>query len=144
MKVLSSWSWHIQCPLCQTTKCMSVHWEYCKHIYQHQLRLFVFHLRVSVILAQRHNKLIACCWEHSQPWRCITFQSRTWHIDRHKQVWNNIKFSSEKKRKKIKVYIFIKRTTDLHTVKKMFLIILLSCGSSLSGVCSCRTTCSFL
>lgn len=42
MKLLSAHSWHIQCMLCQMTKCMSVHWEYCRYIYQHPALLVCF------------------------------------------------------------------------------------------------------
>lgn len=61
------------------------------YVYQHQLYLFVFHLQVFVILETQQ----ACYWEHSHLWRCIRFQSWAWNIDRHEQVWSNIKFSVE-------------------------------------------------
>lgn len=62
---------------------VSGHWEYCRYIYQRRLHLFVCHLQVSVIQAQRHNKLAACCWEHSLPWRCtvLHFKAWAWHIE---------------------------------------------------------------
>lgn len=46
-------TWHIKCHYGKEGNC-----TYCRCIYQHQLCLFVFPLQVSVILAQRHNRLV--------------------------------------------------------------------------------------
>lgn len=110
MKVLSSCRWHIQRPPCQAMKRMSVKWEYCRYIHQHQLCLFVFNLQVSVILVQRHNKLTAGSLSVHTPGDVLHFKAGLTY----RQAWAGLKQYKVQcggKKMKIKVYILIKRST---------------------------------
>lgn len=107
MKSLSPHSTCARCARGWNVPYVSAVWVYCRCVHQHQLYLFVFHFQVSVILAQRHNKLTGCCWERSHP-------LKKYYISKPSLTYRQATASSVVREKmRIKVDILIKRTTYL-------------------------------